>query len=88
MRLFSVKILFILWFPVYAENFSTRSELLEHCDGCIYSANVSNVSACAYCVSNVSLIHNAFVEWGLMEPKWCINSTRQCLGYTTISSQR
>jgi len=86
MRLFTVIILFILSLPIYAEIFFTGGKLLEHCDSCVHSVNVSNISACAYCISDTSLIHDAFVERGLIEPKWCINSgiTLKELTKTTI----
>ena len=61
-------------YAAHSENFYTGRELLEHCENCINSANVSSVNACAYCFSNMSTMHDAFVYWGFMEPKWCLAS--------------
>ena len=72
MRLLVVIVFLYTLFPVHAENFYTGEELLNHCEDCIHSANISRVSACAYCISHMSSIHDAFVDWGFMEPKWCI----------------
>ena len=58
---------------IFAENFFTGRELLEHCENCVNSVNVSSVNACAYCVSNMSMMHDAFVGWDLMSPKWCLS---------------
>lgn len=72
MRLLAVIVFLYTLLPVHAENFYTGDKLLDHCEDCIYSANISSVSACAYCISHMSSIHDAFVDWGFMEPKWCI----------------
>jgi len=72
MRIFLAMIFFYSYFPANAENFYTGKELLKHCENCIHSANVSSVSACAYCISNISIMHDLFVDWDYMEPKWCL----------------
>ena len=72
-KLFLLPIFFCLHINfIYAENFFTGRELLEHCESCVNSVNVSSVNACVYCVSNMSMMHDAFVSWGFMEPKWCL----------------
>ena len=72
MRLLAAIVFLYTLLPVYAENFYTGDKLLGHCEDCVYSVNISSVSACAYCISHMSSIHDAFVDWSFMEPKWCI----------------
>jgi len=72
MRLLTIIMFLYALLSVRAESFYTGNELLERCEDCIYSANISSVSACAYCISHISSIHDAFVDWGFMRPKWCI----------------
>ena len=75
MRIFLALILFYSYpNAAQTENFFTGRELLEHCDNCAKSVNVSSVNACLYCISNISMIHDAFVDWEFLEPKWCLAS--------------
>ena len=74
MRFLTIIIFFHLWFPVNAESFYTGKELLKHCENCVNSVNASNVNACVHCISNISVMHDVFVDWGFMEPRWCLDS--------------
>ena len=66
-RLLAIIMFLYALLSVRAESFYTGNELLERCEDCIYSANISSVSACAYCISHISSIHDAFVD-GLGNP--------------------
>ena len=74
MRFLTIIIFFYLWLPVNAESFYTGKELLKHCENCVNSVNASNVNACVHCISNISVMHDVFVDWGFMEPRWCLDS--------------
>ena len=72
MRLLIVIVFLSTWFPANADNFYMGRELLKHCENCVHSAHISNINVCAYCINNISMMHDAFVDWGFMEPKWCL----------------
>ena len=72
MKLFRLIIFIFISFHANAEDFYIGTKTLDYCDNCINSANVSKLNACSYCISYISLMHDAFVDWGVIEPKWCL----------------
>ena len=74
MRLLIVTVFLSTWSPANADNFYMGRELLKHCENCVHSTHISNINVCAYCINNISMMHDAFVDWGFMEPKWCLAS--------------